>query len=55
MKPIPERLAKQGEPSATSDDPHGEQSGTVVGPYKLLEPIGEGGMGSVWMASRPRQ
>jgi WD40 repeat protein/serine/threonine protein kinase len=27
-----------------------EAPGTVIGPYKLVEQIGEGGMGTVWMA-----
>src|SRR5262245_54970652 len=34
----------------TGDQPAAEISGTVLGPYKLMERIGEGGMGEVWRA-----
>src|SRR5205823_12159965 len=31
-----------------------EAPGAVLGPYKLIEPIGEGGMGTVWMAQQTK-
>jgi eukaryotic-like serine/threonine-protein kinase len=38
----------------TIDHPSDERPGTVLGPYKLLHDIGEGGMGTVWMAEPAR-
>src|SRR5262249_55562125 len=40
---------KQG---ATCDQPSTEHPGTVIGPYKLMKQIGEGGMGLVFVAEQ---
>jgi serine/threonine protein kinase len=37
---------------ATVDEPIRERPGTVIGPYKLMEQIGEGGMGLVFVAEQ---
>jgi eukaryotic-like serine/threonine-protein kinase len=40
--------------TATATTPAAEGPGTMIGPYKLLELIGEGGMGAVWLAEQAR-
>src|SRR5437870_701024 len=37
---------------STVDEPITERPGTVIGPYKLMEEIGEGGMGLVFIAEQ---
>jgi serine/threonine protein kinase/tetratricopeptide (TPR) repeat protein len=46
-------LAMQAEPATDTFRPRSETVGTVIADrYKLLELIGEGGMGTVWMAQQ---
>jgi eukaryotic-like serine/threonine-protein kinase len=49
----PQRLMDNlGAAAPTIDAPSSERPGTVIGPYKLLQQIGEGGMGTVYMAEQ---
>src|SRR4029453_17512290 len=47
-------LGGSGATAATTDQAVAEHLGTMIGPYKLLQQIGEGGMGTVYMAEQTR-
>jgi serine/threonine protein kinase/Tfp pilus assembly protein PilF len=46
--------AASGQGPTVAHQPAAEAAGVVIGPYKLLQQIGEGGMGTVFMAEQTR-
>ena len=47
-----ERPAVAADAAVIDESPISERPGTIIGPYKLLQQIGEGGMGVVFMAEQ---
>jgi hypothetical protein len=54
LKAYEQAVNSQANQGSTFDSPAQEGLGTVIGPYKLLEQIGEGGMGTVWVAEQTK-
>src|SRR2546421_12875712 len=51
-KPAAESAATGAFPDAAEQASPPEAPGALIGPYKLFQQIGEGGMGAVWMAQQ---
>src|SRR5262245_13316766 len=52
VAPLAAASAHNGVSATVDEPPVRDQPGAVIGPYKLLQEIGEGGMGTVYMAEQ---
>src|SRR5207247_4926877 len=52
--PVATGVYSSGDAPAACAPPGGEVRGAVIGPYKLLQQLGEGGMGTVFMAEQTK-
>src|SRR5262245_2847345 len=52
VAPLAASSPRNGASATVDEPPVRDQPGAVIGPYKLLQEIGEGGMGTVYMAEQ---